>query len=432
MIKKVVKASLWTSTYATPAQYPWLDSDITCDVAIVGGGIAAALCALRFAQAGMDTVMLSAAPVGHGSAAVSSGIVSLTGEDSFSSLVDKIGGERALDAITLMDEAIGNLEKLCGEFESKGIPGGSCGFRRLDCLRYTAEEQAEGRIRQEYSLQLHNGFVAELLSPITASSQFTFPMAAGVYTKGAAGQVDPYRLVHAVTALAKQHGARVYENTAVTAIRPETSEGAYTAMELDCATGRQVKAEYVIVAAGLETGRHCGGLEQLRTTYMIATEPVQNFSGWRGPCVIHREGEPRLYLGVTADNRILIGGLDSTLMDAQGRVAGAIDLSAAAERRFELLESTLRELFPAIRGLTPEYAFAARDGRTPDGLPVIGRLPQKKNKEAASHVAYAFCCGDNGILHAEIASRLLLEQIQGKENHQLGLFSPNRHWRIKR
>lgn len=432
MIKKVVKAPLWTNTYATPAQYPWLDTDISCDVAVVGGGIAAALCALRFAEAGLHTVLFSATPVGHGSTAVSSGILSLTGEDSFSCLVEKIGAERALDAISLMEEAIGNIEKLCGECDGQGIPGGNCGFRRLDCLRYTVSESAESRIRQEYSLQLHNGFVAELLSPITASSQFTFPMAAGVYTKGAAGQVDPYRLVHAVILLAKQKGAQIYENTAVTAIRPETAEGEYAAMELDCATGHQVKANYVIVAAGLEAGRHCGGLEQPRTTYMVATEPVEDFAGWRGPCVIHREGEPRLYLSVTADNRILIGGLDSALMDEKGRVAGAIDLSAAADKRFELLECTLREMFPAIRGITPEYVFAARDGRTPDGLPVIGRLPQKKNKEAASHVAYAFCCGDNGILHAEIASRLLLEQVQGKDNHQLGLFSPNRHWRIKR
>ena len=126
--------------------------------------------------------------------AVSSGILSLTGEDSFACLVDKIGADRALDAITLMEEAIGNIEKLCSEFAGQEIPGGDCGFRRMDCLRYTENEQLEGRIRQEYSLQLHNGFVAELLSPITASSQFTFPMAAGVYTKGAAGQVDPYRL----------------------------------------------------------------------------------------------------------------------------------------------------------------------------------------------------------------------------------------------
>ena len=78
MIKKVVKAPLWTNTYATPAQYPWLDTDISCDVAVVGGGIAAALCALRFAEAGLHTVLLSATPVGHGSTAVSSGILSLT------------------------------------------------------------------------------------------------------------------------------------------------------------------------------------------------------------------------------------------------------------------------------------------------------------------------------------------------------------------
>lgn len=271
MIKKVVKAPLWTNTYATPAQYPWLDTDISCDVAVVGGGIAAALCALRFAEAGLHTVLLSATPVGHGSTAVSSGILSLTGEDSFSCLVEKIGAERALDAISLMEEAIGNIEKLCGECDGQGIPGGNCGFRRLDCLRYTVSESAESRIRQEYSLQLHNGFVAELLSPITASSQFTFPMAAGVYTKGAAGQADPYRLVHAVILLAKQKGAQIYENTAVTAMRPETAEGEYAAMELDCATGHQVKANYAIVAAGLEAGRHCGGLEQPRTTYMVAT-----------------------------------------------------------------------------------------------------------------------------------------------------------------
>ena len=83
-------------------------------------------------------------------------------------------------------------------------------------------------------------------------------------------------------------------------------------------------------------------------------------------------------------------------------------------------------MFPAIRNITAEYVWAAKDGRTSDGLPVIGRLP------ANSRVAYAMCCGDNGILYAEAAGRLLLDQYQGVDNHQLGLFSPNREWRIKR
>ena len=52
MVKKVTVAPLWTTLSTTPAQYPWLDRDLTCQVAVVGGGMAAAMCALRFAEAG--------------------------------------------------------------------------------------------------------------------------------------------------------------------------------------------------------------------------------------------------------------------------------------------------------------------------------------------------------------------------------------------
>ena len=57
---------------------------------------------------------------------------------------------------------------------------------------------------------------------------------------------------------------------------------------------------------------------------------------------------------------------------------------------------------------------------------VIGRLPE------SSQIAYAMCCGDNGILYAEAAGRLLLQQYQGIDDHELGLFSPHREWRVKR
>lgn len=430
MVKNTEKTAFWTAVDKTPAQYPWLDEDIHCDVAIVGGGVTAALCALRFAEAGMHPVLLSASPIGHGGTSVCSGIMTLTGEDSLTCLVDKIGADRAMSAVSLMEEAMDNLEKMAESFKTE--ENIDCGFKRMDSLRYTDTKQLEGTIRQEYSLQLHNGLVAELLSPITASEQFTFPIEAGVYTKGVAAQMDPYQLVHAAAAAAGKKGARIFENTGVSSMRAQVKDGEYCCMELFCRTGHRVEADYVIVADGMETENHCGGYEQVRTTYMVVTEPVEEFAGWRGPCVIHREGESRLYLTVTPDNRILIGGLDSSLIDEKGRLGRMLDLSSLSEKRFEMLERILRDMFPAIRNLTPEYVFAARDGRTHDGLPVIGRLPEKENKEAASHVAYALCCGDNGILHGEIASRLLLDQLKGVENHQLGLFSPNRCWRIKK
>ena len=342
--------------------------------------------------------------------------MTLASGDSLVSLVEEIGTERAMSAAELLLGSLKNLEDFCASTED------GCGFRRKDSLLYTSEEACTSKLRREYSLRLHNGLDVELLNADTASEQFTFPMEAGVYTKNAAAQVDPYRLTHAAVRAAKEKGARIYENTTASAI----NQSAQDDITLECSTHHRIQARYVIVAAGLETHRYCGGLTQAGTTYLLATEPVEEFAGWRGTCLIHREGDARQYITVTPDQRILIGGLDSSVLDEKGRVARLINLQNLAEKRHHALAYTLRDMFPAIRNITAEYVWAAKDGRTSDGLPVIGRLP------ANSRVAYAMCCGDNGILYAEAAGRLLLDQYQGVDNQQLGLFSPNREWRIKR
>lgn len=414
MIKKSTEAAFWTSVNEAPAQYPWLAQDITCEIAIIGGGMTAALCAMRFAQAGYDTVMLGAEPVGYGGTAVSSGMMSVDGEECLTELVEKIGADRAMMAAELMKEAIGNLETLSGQ-------AGGCGFRRMDTLRYAAEKKGAETIRREFSLRLHNGMDAELLTGQGAAEQFTFPMEAGVYSRNAGAQVDPYQLVHAAAAQAVQAGARIYENTGVTVV----DKCGEDTVQLECATGHRVTARYAVVAAGLETDKQCGGVDRTATMYTIVTEPVEGFSGWRGPCLIHNEEEPHIFLTVTADRRILIGGLSSALVDERGRLGGVLELSSAGQRRYDQLEKRLRAMFPAIRGITVDYVFAARSGRTEDGLPVLGRLPDEER------VAYALCCGENGLLYSDIASRLLLEQYQGKANQKLGLFSPRREWRVK-
>lgn len=416
MIKNTVHASAWTSLTPAPAQYRWLDEDTACEVAVVGGGIAAAMIAMRFAEAGIDTVLLSDSPLGYGSTAVSSGIMTLSGEETLTCLAEKIGPERAMTAAHLLAEALDNVENLCGSFQN------GCGFRRMDSLRYATESEGSAVLRREYSLRLHNGMDVELLDADTASEQFTFPMSAGVYTKNTAAQVDPYRMVHGLAGLAVGKGARIFENTGAETIE-QTEEGTVL---VECSTGHTVTAGYVVMATGLDVSRHCGGLDDVRTTYMALTEPVDGFAGWRGPCVIHREEEPRLYLSVTEDNRILIGGLDSAFMDEKGRVAGLLDMTPAVDKRFDSLAYILRDMFPAIPNITVEYVFAAKDGTTKDRLPVIGRLPD------CSQIAYAMCCGDNGILYAEAAGRLLLQQYQGIDDHELGLFSPHREWRVKR
>jgi glycine/D-amino acid oxidase-like deaminating enzyme len=209
MIKPSTEAAFWTTINTIPTEYPWLSENLECDVAVIGCGITAALCSLRFAQAGYDTVMVGASPVGYGGTSASSGMMSIDGEQCIATLVDHIGADRAMMAVKMMRESIDNMEQLCQGFED------NCGFKRMDSLRFTEDKRKKESIQREYSLRLHNGIHAEMLTSLGAGEYFTFPMEAGVYSQGIGAQVDPYRLVHAVTSAAVNSGVSVYENTAV-------------------------------------------------------------------------------------------------------------------------------------------------------------------------------------------------------------------------
>lgn len=91
MIKNTIEAPLWPSVNTIPTQYPWLSADDACEVAVLGGGITAAMCAMRFAEAGIDTVLVSASPLGFGGSACSSGMMTL-GQRRFSGI--SCGGNR--------------------------------------------------------------------------------------------------------------------------------------------------------------------------------------------------------------------------------------------------------------------------------------------------------------------------------------------------
>ena len=252
MIKKSANAAFWTRVDPVPVQYPWLSENIDCEVAVVGCGVTAALCALQFAQAGYDTVMVGASPVGYGGTSVSSGMMSIDGEQCLLSLVEEIGADRAMMAVELLREAIDHTEQLCHSFDD------DCGFKRMDSLRYSEDKRGSDFIRREFSLRFNNGIDSELLTCKNAGEQFTFPMEAGVYSKNFGAQIDPYRFVHAVTSAAVKAVVRVYDNTSVKSIIKNENGG----VRLDCSWGSSIMAEYAIVATGLDTEKQCGGVDR--------------------------------------------------------------------------------------------------------------------------------------------------------------------------
>ena len=116
----------------------------------------------------------------------------------------------------------------------------------MESLRFSDDIKIGERIRQEYAMRLHNGIDAELISDRVAAEYFTFPMAAGVYSRGIGAQIDPYRLLMGHFPSVKRNAG--FENTSVCGITEERNGN----VRLDCDKKRRVNSKYVIVAAGLE------------------------------------------------------------------------------------------------------------------------------------------------------------------------------------
>ena len=106
---------LWTSINRVPGVYPWMYQDESCEVCVVGGGITGALCALQFAKAGMDTVLLAGGPIGYGGTCQSAGIVQADPEIGMRGLSRQIGVDQAVEVYRQCSQAMQELESIaCG------------------------------------------------------------------------------------------------------------------------------------------------------------------------------------------------------------------------------------------------------------------------------------------------------------------------------
>ncbi len=400
--------SLWTSRDKAPCQFPWLDKDEYCDVAIIGGGIAAAMCARRFAEAGISTVVVSSNPVGFGATAASMGVISYQAQEGLTGLSKKTDMDTAVKVFELCAGAVDALEELCSSL------GEDVGFLKRDCLYYTDNSAEVQNMKQEYLARRHNGFAVELLDSNTAKNMFSFNIESAVYSPGMAAQCDPYLLTHAILAEASNKGARIYENTNVDEIVKENGENA-----LVCCTDKTIHAKKVILAAGLETAKDFSAITLSRTTFNVATEPVGDFAGWHNEMVIVSEGKSPIKLRTTPDHRIIISGLECGMTGAL-KIAGALKMQSFYNKKYTELTDKLISMFPGIRGITGAYTYAVSHVCTADGLPIIG--PSKADES----ICYAVCPAENGIAYASIAADMLIAHHNGETNPDMYLFSPDR------
>ncbi len=148
------------------------------------------------------------------------------------------------------------------------------------------------------------------------------------------------------------------------------------------------------------------------STYTITTNRVEDFSSCHNRTLIWETARPYVFMRTTADNRVIIGGLDENTAYPEVRDSKLMN-------KKDLLVQEFNKLFPDIK-IRPVYYSAAFYGGTVDGLPIIGIYDEAPN----SYFLFGF--GDNGTVYSQILSKILTENIVTGASKDLDLYLQTR------
>jgi glycine/D-amino acid oxidase-like deaminating enzyme len=409
-MKYVSTNTYWNSINKVPKTYPYLSEDIECDVVVIGAGITGASCAYYFAEAGINTVIVDKNIVGYGSTRASTSILQYEIDSNILGLKGTIGIDKAVDAFKLCKKALYDIESIVKNMDE------DCSFGIHDCLYYAYEYADVNMIKEEYELRKQNGFEVELILEENAKERFPFLIKAGIYSKDLAGEVDPYRLTHALISSSEKRGLRIFENTEIIDIKEfEDYKILMTKNEF------KIKAKKIIIAQGYESRKYIDKkIATLTRTFTIVTEPISKIQEWYNKCIIRDTNSLYTYLRPTQDNRIIIGGEDLDVGGENSKMSNLSNDDPVAIEKYNMLEQKLKTFFPSIKDAKIEYKFSGVFGDTKDSLPYFGEY--KDNSGIYFNLSY----GANGILYAIIGAQLLRDLYLGNRRPELGLFSFDR------
>jgi glycine/D-amino acid oxidase-like deaminating enzyme len=126
--------SYWLAADGQLGEYPALQRDMRCDVAVLGGGVTGALIADALIREGADVIVVDKRRFGHGSTAATTGLLQYELDTSLCELTERIGAHDAARAYLLGIEAIDQIERIVDDL------GDPCGFERKQSLYLASNE----------------------------------------------------------------------------------------------------------------------------------------------------------------------------------------------------------------------------------------------------------------------------------------------------
>lgn len=389
--------TLWQDSPRGRVRHRTKLSSETCDVAVIGAGVSGALIALQLVTAGYDVVVIDRREPISGSTSASTALIQFEIDTPLIELSDKIGPARAARAYRRSYAAVSDLAEIIQRQRLK------VQWRKRRALYLAGSRLGSRALRQEAQLRAKNGLPSEFIDRADLQRIYGIDRTGAIISEGA-GELNPVQLAASCFATVQRKGGRIYAPFEVTSVVSEAG-----GVVILTANGGHIAAKKAIFATGYEVVKGVPRTAfEITSSWAIATKPVAVEKFWRGRCLIWEAADPYLYLRTTADNRVVIGGEDSSLKSPSKR-ADAIPAKAK-----KLIDS-LNALLPG-RQFELDYSWAGTFAESDTGLPYIAPVEGMKN------CLTTVGCGGNGITFSMVAAQLSVSWVAGNRDPDGSLF----------
>ncbi|HEX6229159.1 MAG TPA: FAD-dependent oxidoreductase [Solirubrobacterales bacterium] len=335
--------SYWVET-APKTDFPSLERDVECDVAVIGAGIVGLTAALRLSQEGVRVVILEAGRIGAGTTGSTTGKVTSLHGLTYARLVNDFDEETARAYGEANEAGLAAIAELVAVHEI------DCDFRRKPNFTYTESEDGYESVEREVESALKLGLPATL---VEGADELPLGVSAAVRFDDQV-EFHALRYLQGLAGVAADEGCAIHERTRAVAV----GGGGPHSVETDQGPG--VIADWVIIAT------HLPFLD--RGLFFARTHPERSYVlllRLRGavPQGMYLSDERKAHslrsVPTAAGERLLVGG--------EAHKAGHGDPG----ERYRELERWARERFDVE---AVEYRWATHDHLPHDGLPFVGRV----------------------------------------------------------
>jgi glycine/D-amino acid oxidase-like deaminating enzyme len=377
--------------------YPKLLKNVSTNTLIIGGGISGALAAYYLINAGIECVVVDGRTIGLGSTCASTSLLQYELDIPLHLLKKKIGDKDAEHSYQLCGISIDTLIQKMDDV-------GFTDYKKTDSLFFSVHHAEKKFMQHEFAARKKAGFDVTFLGANELKNEYGLKAEHAILSKQGC-VTDAYTLTHALLQHCIKKGLQVFDRTHISSIQYKTNT------VLQTAEGCTIKAKNVINATGYEVVNFLPkGIVDFDCTYAVVSEQSpEALPYWKDNVMMWNTDDPYLYLRLTTDNRIIVGGRDE-------RFSNVLTRQALIERKSRQLQKDFHKALPEL-DFKKEYAWSGTFGKTKDSLPYIG--PYKKTP----NTYYALGFGGNGITFSVIAAEIIGDMLRGEPNPDAKLFS---------